>query len=259
MWQQLPADVRPMVGRTSGVYGRYPSRLKDTVRSPAGLLTGFEHCPAELRPLSLNNYRPISILCCLSKVLERLIHKQLVQHLNCNNIITLDQSGFRPKHSTSTALIKVTDEWLIDLDDGKYTGAVFVDLQKAFDMVNIQCLLEKLKRVGIKETNLNWFHSYLSDRKIVTCIHNCNSEELPIRQGVPQGSILGPLLFIIFINDLPTIFKSCNIHLYADDTVIYFSHKDPHVVQSTLNRELLILDRWMNLNRLKNNVHAFWK
>ena len=200
-----------------------------------------------------NNYRPISILSCLSKILERVVQKQLVQHLQINNILSIEQSGFRPKHSTSTALIKVTDEWLKSIDEGKFTGAVFVDLQKAFDLVNIQCLLNKLLEIGVTGTPLKWFENYLSNRKIVTCIGNCISEELSIGLGVPQGSILGPLLFIIFINDLYSVFNSCKVHLYADDTVIYFAHKNPQIVQSTLNKELVLLDKWMSKNRLKVN------
>ena len=200
-----------------------------------------------------NNYRPISILPCLSKILERVVQKQLVEHLNKNNLLTIEQSGFRPKHSTATALIKVTDEWLKSIDDGKFTGAVFVDLQKAFDLVNIQCLLNKLLQIGITGTPLKWFENYLSNRKIATCIGSCISEELSIGLGVPQGSILGPLLFIIFINDLPSVFDSCKVHLYADDTVIYFSNKNPQMVQSTLNKELILLNKWMNKNKLKVN------
>ena len=128
-----------------------------------------------------------------------------------------------------------------------------VDLQKAFDMVNPKCLLNKLLTIGINGPSLKWFENYLSDRRIVTSIGNCISEELPIGLGVPQGSILGPLLFIIFINDLSSVFNSCKVHLYADDTVIYYSHKDPHTVQTILNKELVILDGWMSKNRLRVN------
>ena len=118
--------------------------------------------------------------------------------MNKNNILTIEQSGFRPKHSTSTALIKVTDEWLKSLDNGQFTGAIFVDVQKAFDIVDCKCLLSKLSAIGVNGISLKWFENYLLDRRIVTCIGNCMSEELPIELGVPQGSILGPLLFIIF-------------------------------------------------------------
>ena len=200
-----------------------------------------------------DNYRPISLLPCISKVLERIIQIQLVSHLHANNILDSMQSGFRARHSTVTALVKVTDDWLMAMDEGRYTGAVFVDLQKAFDTVDHQVLLNKLYSIGLDEMSLQWFESYLSERRIVTMINNVMSNERVLTHGVPQGSLLGPLLFTIFINDLPKIFNLCHVHLYADDTVIYFSHKCPTVVESVLNDEMEYLDKWMSRNKLLIN------
>ena len=200
-----------------------------------------------------DNYRPISLLSCASKVLEKVVQKQLLNYLRINGILSVEQSGFRLKHSTCTALIKVTDEWLRALDKGEYTGSVFVDLQKAFDVVDHDILLKKLADIGIGDVSLKWFRSYLSDRKIITSINNVLSDELPLKYGVPQGSLLGPLLFLIFINDLPECFDKCTVHLYADDTVIYYADKDVHKIEAVLNKELKSLDIWMRRNKLKVN------
>lgn len=200
-----------------------------------------------------DNYRPISLLPCISKIMERIIQRQLLHHLQENNILDPNQSGFRPKHSTTTALIKVTDEWLLAMDEGMYTGAVFVDLRKAFDLVDHKLLLMKLSDIGLKDTALKWFESYLSERRIVTTMNKSISNENILSHGVPQGSILGPLLFSIFINDLPRIFKQSSVHLYADDTVIYFSHKNVNNIQTILNTELKTLDDWMHKNNLLVN------
>ena len=126
--------------------------------------------------LNPDNYRPISLLPCVSKLLERFIQIQLIEHLNINEILLPQQSGFRPNHSTTTALIRVTDDWLKAMDSGQYTGAVFIDLQKAFDLVNHELLLLKLKCLGIVDKSLDWFVSYLSKRKIITSLKNVMSE-----------------------------------------------------------------------------------
>ena len=200
-----------------------------------------------------DNYRPISLLPCTSKILERLVQSQLLRFLQENNILSSVQSGFRAKHSTVTALVKVLDDWMMAMDRGEYTGAIFVDLKKAFDTVDHKVLLKKLFDIGVRGLTLKWFENYLINRRIVTKVNNSISEEKHLTHGVPQGSILGPLLFCIFINDLPDIFKLSQVHLYADDTVIYFSHKNPNVVESALNTEMEVLDKWMCKNKLLIN------
>ena len=165
----------------------------------------------------------------------------------------MEQSGFRLLHSTLTALVNVTDEWLQAMDKQCYTGVVFVDLKKAFDTVDHEVLLEKLKIIGISDSSIVWFREYLQNRRIVTQVGNTLSREQCISYGVPQGSILGPLLFALYINDMVKTVENCKIHLYADDTVLYFSSKNPHTVQQKLQQELNTISDWMCKNRLSLN------
>ena len=140
-----------------------------------------------------SNYRPISILPTLSKILEKAVHSQFYQYLVINNLLTRKQFGFRQGLSTESALTSFADEVLLNMEQGKLCGAVFLDLTKAFDTVDHRILLRKLSKIGLCENSLQWFRSYITDRKQRTCCGN----ELPVTHGVPQGSILGPLLFVI--------------------------------------------------------------
>ena len=200
-----------------------------------------------------DNYRPISLLPVVSKVLERVIHVQLLNYLNENDLLALEQSGFRPMHSTQTTLAKVTDDWLDAMSRQCYTGVVFVDLRKAFDTVDHNILLQKMACIGVSCSSLKWFKEYLSDRKIVTQINNTLSSKENISYGVPQGSILGPLMFIIYINDIVKQIKNCSIHLYADDTVLYYSDTNPDTVQKHLQEDLNSIYDWMCRNKLSMN------
>ena len=201
-----------------------------------------------------NNYRPISLLPVVSKILERVVHKQLSHYIQSYNLLASEQSGFRPKHSTVTSLIKVTDDWLNAMDNKLVTGAVFVDLRKAFDTVDHSLLLNKLARYGLTPGSIQWFKDYLDNRQIITQINGTLSEPKSIHCGVPQGSILGPLLFVLYINDLVSHVKKCKVHLYADDTVLYFSSDSIQNVQKTLQDELNSLFKWMCMNKLSLNT-----
>ena len=189
---------------------------------------------------------------CASKVMERIVQQQLLNYLKSHSLLSRNQSGFPPKHSTVTALATVTDDWFYSFY-GEYTGVIFVDLQKAFDMVDHLILLSKLECMGVTGIELQWFKSYLSNRRIRTSVNNELSEERFITKGVPQGSLLGPLLFIVFINDINSVFSNCKAHLYADDTVIYYSNKNPKIIENVLNKELGHLEAWMVKNELKIN------
>ena len=200
-----------------------------------------------------DNYRPISLLPVVSKVLERVIHIQLSNHLKKYALLAQEQSGFRPLHSTQTTLVRVTDDWLNAMGRQCYTGVVFVDLRKAFDTVDHDVLLYKLESIGVGSSCIEWFKDYLRGRKIVTQINDSLSQEEDITHGVPQGSILGPLLFVIYINDMIEKVNNCKMHLYADDTVLYFSDANPLKVQRSLQEDLSRMYGWMCDNRLSLN------
>ena len=200
-----------------------------------------------------SNFRPISILPCVSKILERVVQRQIIAFLHENNLLSPAQSGFRPRHSTMSTLIKVTDDWLHAMDKKECTGTIFVDLKKAFDTVDWDILIGKINKLGITGLPSLWIKSYLSDRVSRTLVNNELSAESVITCGVPQGSLLGPLLFIIYINDLVDSVKTCKIQLYADDTVLYFSHRSSHIIQQTLQTELENVNKWMSRNKLTVN------
>ena len=167
-----------------------------------------------------SNYRPISVLPVFSKILERAVHGMVYSYLQENKLLSSIQSGFRPLHSTSTCLTHVTNNLLENMDKGLTTGLLFLDLSKVFDTLDHNIMLDMLT---VNRAAVQWFRSYLT-----TCTQSVNvngvlSEPQIINFGVPQGSVLGPLLFIIYINELPNVVVSCNVELYADDALIYFA------------------------------------
>ena len=197
---------------------------------------------------------PTSILPTLSKILERAVHSQLYEYLNSNNFLSNMQFGFRQKRLMVSALTNFTDEILHNMEKGKFCGVVFLDLRKAFDTVDHEILVTKLSKLGINQSTLQWFQSYLSNRKQRTSCGNELSDSLPITVGVPQGSILGLLLFIIYIDNLPTTVTYSKILLYADDTVIYCYNSNLQDLEKELNEDLLIIAKWLNDNKLTINL-----
>lgn len=171
----------------------------------------------------LNNYRPISKLCCLAKVLETLANHQLRAFLDSHNILQSNQSGFRPGHSTVTATSLVVNDILNDLDTRQHCAALFIDLSKAFDTVDHDILLTKLSHIGLDGPSIRWFTSYLTGRKQAVVASNVKSSSLFINKGVPQGSVLGPVLFTLYINNIFFPSGPNKIHYYADDTILYCS------------------------------------
>ena len=170
------------------------------------------------------------------------------------NIIYDLQFGFRKKHSTEHALLSIVDEIRKNLDKGIFSCGVFIDLEKAFDTVNHNILLSKLDHYGIRENALAWIQSYLYNRSQSVCLNGTSSRNEVISCGVPQGSILGPLFFIIYINDMHNAVKSSMIHHFADDTNLLFSSEDPKEMAKILNKDLSLLFDWLCANRLSINV-----
>ena len=197
----------------------------------------------------VGNYRPVSILCSLSKILERVIYNQLEEYLVSNNLLYNFQSGFRSNFSTDTCLIHLTDHIKQEISSGKYVGMVLIDLRKAFDTVNHEILCTKLKSLGLNQSSVNWFNSYLTDRSQLVECNGTQSKPLSISCGVPQGSILGPILFNLYVNDMESA-VSCKLLLYADDSALIVSHSDTSFIEETLSTELENLSTWLVDNKL---------
>ena len=188
------------------------------------------------------------------KILERVIYEQLATYLKECGILDPYQSRFRRNFSTATAIIDVADFIMDELGKGNCVGAIFLDLAKAFDCVDHTLLISKLQALGIKENEILWFTSYLDKRKQVTLINGYMSEEvLEEPFGVPQGSVLGPLLFLIHINDV-TSNVNCKSNLYADDTVLLTADKCAQNLEIKMNTELEKARRWFTENRLTLNA-----
>ena len=185
---------------------------------------------------SMDNYRPISLLSCFSKIIEKIVGTCLTSFLDVNNLISNSQFGFRKKHSTIHPLIHFIDHVSSALDKKEHTLAIFCDLRKAFDTVNHQILISKLHKLGIRGAELCWFRDYLLNRKQLVHINGSKSRLLEILIGVPQGSILGPLLFLIYINDLPLCSELLAL-LFADDTTLFLSGQNLDELVQKVNRE----------------------
>ena len=200
------------------------------------------------------NYRPISLLPSFSKIFEKIVYNRLIEFINSNNVLSVNQYGFRHKHSTYMAVLELYNRISLAIDKNEFCAGIFIDLSKAFDTINHKILLEKLQYYGIRGLSNILIKSYLSNRKQFVNYNNFQSEYQLVSCGVPQGSILGPLLFILYINDITNCSKFCNFILYADDTNLLFSDADINTLVSNINAELITLSDWFRVNRLSLNV-----
>ena len=235
------------------MHGCFPSLLKNALVRPA-----IKDENGDIN--SYKNYRPISNLPFLSKILEKCVHKQLDEHLDINNLHAAHQSGYRKNHSCETATLAIYNDLLCLNDAKSKVVLLLLDLSAAFDTVNHDILIAKLKKVyGLKCNVINWFKSYLSDRTFTVTINGKRSSKCYLRIGVPQGSILGPILFILYTKELNLIAgkHGFSIHLYADDTQLYIEF-NPLVQNFSDIEERIIaclqdIKNWMELNKLKLN------
>ena len=230
--------------------GIFPEKLKIAKVTPI-----YKKGDAQL----FENYRPISILPAISKVIEKVMHMQIQQYFDTFNLFCRSQYGFRPQHSTELAALEVVDQIFTQMDDMKIPLNIYLDLSKAFDSLNHQILLNKLKHYGFEDISMRLMVSYLENRKQIVTFNNSESDLLTISTGVPQGSILGPLLFLIYINDMVNATKCFRPVIYADDTTLGASlhhfGKDNSKVEAKINEELGKISLWLKLNRLSLNVN----
>ena len=212
-----------------------------------------ENCPIFKKddPHDKSNYRPVSIIVTLDKVFEKCLARQLSDYFS--SILSPFLSGYRRGYSCEAVLLRLIEDWRNALDNKCVVGAVSMNLSKAFDMIPHDLLLAKLAAYGVAPVSLPLLHSYLRDRSQRVRIEDVTSDVVVFSKGVPQGSVLGPLLFNIFLNDLFYFINRANLSNYADDNQIYFSDRDPEVVKSVINGDLAVASRWFDDNKLVLN------
>ena len=245
--------IRPLadIFNISMVTGEFPVIMKNAETIP------LYKCKSKKL---VENYRPISLLITCSKLLEKVIYKRTYNHLDHNNQLYKSQYGFRSKHSCENAVSELVGEILKANDCNKYSISVFLDLSKAFNMLDHKILYSKLERYGIRGKCIDWFKSYLSDRKLrLKCRTADSGKEIksnwhPVDVGAPQGSCLGPLIFLIFVNDLHLNLLHTNSILFADDTTLYYSHKNLNYLKWCIEEDLQSLQDWFNSNKLTLNL-----
>ena len=219
-------------------------------------------------PLQPKNYRPVALLPIFSKILERAVFNQLINYLESNHLLNPNHHGCRQGHNTATALLQMHDQWLEESEDDKMVGVMLIDLSAAFDMVDHTILMKKLEMYGLDEQARTWMYSYLSNRTQVVMVDGCLSPPLGVACGVPQGSILGPLLYILFTNDIPDLIHDHPISFtsplpycpdcgstvcYVDDSTYSLGETNPEVLSQKLSQQYEKISSYMAANKLVIN------
>lgn len=223
----------------------FPEIWKNSTIVPTQKKSGTVKC---------EEFRPINMLPTYEKILEDIVKQQVEKYVDARKIIVEKQSGFRPDHSCESALNLVLMEWKAEMEKGNIILAIFLDLKRAFETIDRQRLILKLKKYGIVGKELDWFISYLANRTQCTTYSGTTSRRLEIEYGVPQGAKLSSLLFLLYINDIGNSIKKCKIVLFADDTLIYVCSPSIDVAAQQMNEDLENVDRWLSVNRLKINI-----
>jgi hypothetical protein len=204
-------------------------------------------------PTSTCNYCPISLLSVFNKLLEKLSNR-LLDFIQRKAILFDNQFGFRAKHSTDFAVLSIIDKIQKAIDERDFSCGIFLDLSKAFDTVNHEILIKKLEHYGIRGVAKHWFESYLRGRYQTVTVNNTKSSTNIISCGVPQGSVLGPILFVLYVNDFHHSSNLFDFHLFADDANLFYRHKNINILQSDVNTELNSINVWLCANKLSLNV-----
>ncbi|XP_055388140.1 uncharacterized protein LOC129616511 [Condylostylus longicornis] len=225
--------------------GKFPEAWKESVVVPVNKVKNAK---------SADNMRPINMMPLFEKVLEKVVCNQLENFLERNEILCKEQSGFRKAHSTETSLTWVLNEWRKETDSGKMIVAVFLDLKRAFETISREILISKLKSYGIRNKELSWFSSYLSSRSQRTKLKDVYSDARFLDLGVPQGTILGVVLFLLYINDIQNVLIHSKVCLFADDTLTYIVGKNADIIEQQINSDMGNLHKWLCRNKLMLNT-----
>ena len=225
--------------------GAFPDNMKTARILP--LFKSSDH-------LLCDNFRPISLLSVISKLLEKIVYKQLTSHMESNNQVFTKQFGFRKNHSCVDAIETFIGNIIECFDKDMSCLSIFIDLRKAFDTVNHSIIFDKLQAIGVNNVELQWFRSYMEERYQYVDINGSHSDLKLIETGVAQGSLLGVLLFQLIINDLHRVLKFCSSILYADDTTIYVIGKNCLFLEKKLQSDLNRVSMWLKANSLSLNI-----